>query len=105
MILQCWCMQRKMLELLAMPSHEFRSLRAFVPALVLLFVSLFINYIDRGNISIAGPLIKTEFSLSATKLGILFSTFFWTYTGMQFVIGWLVDRVDANYVLAAGFVV
>ena len=88
-----------------MTQHESRSLRAFAPALVLLFISLFINYIDRGNISIAGPLVKEEFGLSATQLGRLFAAFFVTYTGMQFVIGWLVDRVDANRVLAVGYLI
>jgi ACS family D-galactonate transporter-like MFS transporter len=88
---------------LLMTQHESRSLRVFLPALVLLVISLLINYIDRGNISIAGPLVKKEFGLSATQLGRLFAAFFVTYTGMQFIIGWLVDRVNANYVLAAGF--
>jgi MFS transporter, ACS family, D-galactonate transporter len=85
-------------------SGHSSSLRTFAPALVLLAVSFLINYIDRGNISIAGPLIKAEFQLSDTRLGFLFSAFFWTYTGMQFIMGWLVDRFDANRILAVGFV-
>jgi MFS family permease len=79
------------------------SLRTFAPALVLLAISFLINYVDRGNISIAGPLVKVEFRLSDWQLGRLFSTFFVTYTAMQFIIGWLVDRFDANRILAAGF--
>jgi ACS family D-galactonate transporter-like MFS transporter len=79
------------------------SLRTFAPALVLLAISFLINYVDRGNISIAGPLVKAEFRLSDWQLGRLFSTFFVTYTAMQFIIGWLVDRFDANRILAAGF--
>jgi MFS family permease len=82
---------------------DSRTLRKFGPALFLLTVSFIINYIDRGNISVAGPLIKTEFRLSATELGLLFSAFFFTYTAMQFIMGWLVDRFDANWILAAGF--
>ena len=82
---------------------ESRPLRKFAPALILLTISFIINYIDRGNISVAGPLIKKEFLLSDWQLGILFTAFFCTYTGMQFVIGWLVDRVDPNRILAGGF--
>jgi len=82
---------------------ESRPLAKFAPALFLLTVSFIINYIDRGNISVAGPLIKHDFRLSDSELGILFSAFFFTYTAMQFVIGWLVDRFDANRILAAGF--
>jgi MFS family permease len=72
-------------------------------ALVLLVVSVFINYVDRGNLSIAAPLLRNELALSASQLGILFSAFFWTYTAMLFVCGWFVDRFDVNLVLAVGF--
>ena len=84
-------------------ANDSRPLAKFLPALILLTVSFVINYIDRGNISVAGPLIKTEFHLDATQLGILFSAFFCTYTAMQFLMGWLVDRFDANWILAGGF--
>ncbi len=89
----------------AAPGHvESRSLRAFAPALLLLVVCLIINYIDRGNLSVAAPLLKGELHLSPSQLGILFSAFFVTYTAMQFVVGWLVDRFDVNLILATGFV-
>ena len=84
------------------PARE-PSLRAFAPALVLLFLCMLINYVDRGNVSTAGPLLKTEFHLSASQLGILFAAFFSSYTLMQFVAGWLVDRFDVNYILMAGY--
>jgi ACS family D-galactonate transporter-like MFS transporter len=83
--------------------NDSQSLRAFTPVLVLLAVCLFINYIDRGNLSIAAPLLKDELGISASQLGILLAAFFWTYTAMQFVSGWLVDRFDVNRVIAAGF--
>src|SRR6266851_5644233 len=85
------------------PADDSRSLGSFAPALVLLAIGVLINYIDRGNISIAGPLLKRELGLSASQLGILFAAFFSTYTAMQFVVGPLVDRLDANRILAAGF--
>src|SRR5215468_7112021 len=84
-------------------TEESRSLRAFAPALILLAISFLINYIDRGNVSVAGPILKSEFHLSGTHLGILFTAFFVSYTGMQFVMGWLVDHFDVNRILAGGF--
>src|SRR5262245_46697757 len=75
----------------------------FAPALALLAISLLVNYVDRGNLSIAAPLLKSELSISASQLGILLSGFFWTYTAMQFVSGWLVDRFEVNLVIAAGY--
>jgi MFS transporter, ACS family, D-galactonate transporter len=85
------------------PDHQSRTLRAFAPALVLLVISFLINYVDRGNLSIAAPLLSAELDLSPAKLGILLSVFFWTYTLMQFVMGWLVDNFNVNRILAAGF--
>ncbi|GAC1434459.1 MAG: MFS transporter [Terriglobales bacterium] len=74
-----------------------------VGVLVLLGISVFINYIDRSNLSVAAPLLKNELGLSVSKLGILFSAFFWTYAGMQVTAGWLVDRFEVKWVLALGF--
>ena len=71
--------------------------------LVLLVVSAFINYIDRGNLSVAAPLIKDELGISAAQLGILLSSFFWTYACFQMVFGMILDRFSVTWVLAAGF--
>lgn len=71
--------------------------------LALLGISAFINYIDRGNLSLAAPMLKDELSLSASQLGLLLSAFFWTYACLQPVTGWLVDRVNVNWVIAGGF--
>jgi ACS family D-galactonate transporter-like MFS transporter len=73
--------------------------------LELLFLSLFISYIDRGALSIAAPTLELEFSLSPQKLGLLLSAFFWTYTPFLILSGWLADRFQAGYVLIAGFAV
>jgi ACS family D-galactonate transporter-like MFS transporter len=90
-----------------MPSFQTDSRRfgAFAPALALLAIAVLINYVDRGNLSIAAPLVKEELHLSAFRLGLLFSAFFYTYTAFIFVSGWLVDRFNVNLVLAGGFLV
>ncbi len=71
--------------------------------LVLLGISVFINYVDRGNLSIAAPMLKDELGISASQLGVLLSAFFWTYACLQPVSGWLVDRLNVNWVIAGGF--
>jgi ACS family D-galactonate transporter-like MFS transporter len=73
--------------------------------LLLLGISVFINYIDRGNLSIAAPMLKDELRISSSQLGILLSAFFWTYACLQPVAGWLVDRLDVNWVMAGGFLI
>jgi MFS transporter, ACS family, D-galactonate transporter len=84
-------------------SHDVS--RRMNPVVFLLAVSVFINYIDRSNLSIAAPLLKDELGLSASQLGTLLSVFFWTYGCMQIPAGWLVDRFEVKWVFAAGFFV
>jgi MFS family permease len=73
------------------------------PVLILLSLSLLINYADRSSLSLAGPLIRKEFGLSALQLGVLFSAFSLTYAPFLILSGWLVDRYKVNLVLATGF--
>jgi MFS family permease len=72
---------------------------------VLVGVSIFINYIDRGNLSTAATLVQNELHLTHTQLGFLLTAFFITYMPTQPVIGWLVDRFTASRVLVSGFVI
>jgi MFS family permease len=73
--------------------------------LTLLVVSILVNYIDRGALSVSVPLMEDEFSLSAQQKGWLLSAFFWTYALMQLPAGWLVDRYDVKWVYAAGYLI
>jgi ACS family D-galactonate transporter-like MFS transporter len=75
----------------------------FSRILLLLFLSVFINYVDRSSLSIAAPLIKDELGISGSQLGILLSAFFWTYSSCQILSGWLVDHWNVKWVFAAGF--
>jgi ACS family D-galactonate transporter-like MFS transporter len=84
-------------------SHD--ASRTMNRVVFLLALSVFINYIDRSNLSIAAPLLKDELGLSAAQLGTLLSVFFWTYGCMQIPAGWLVDRMEVKWVFAAGFFV
>src|SRR5664280_1185269 len=73
--------------------------------IALLGISVFINYVDRGNLSIAAPMLKEELGISASQLGVLLSAFFWTYACLQPVSGWLVDRLNVYWLLAACYFV
>ena len=77
----------------------------FTPALVLLVIAVLINYVDRGTLALAAPLLKVEWGTSASQLGLLLSAFFWTYTALQFVVGSFVERFGANRLMALGFLV
>ena len=73
--------------------------------LLLLVASGFLNYFDRANLSAGATDIQRELSLTPYHLGLLLGAFFWTYALMQFlgVAGWLVDRGNVCWILAAGF--
>lgn len=73
------------------------------PVIALLVIAVLINYVDRGNLALAAPLLAKDWHLSTSRLGILLSAFFWTYVLLQIPVGWLVDRFHASTILAFGF--
>ena len=46
--------------------------------MVLLFASIVIKYVDRGNLVIAAVPLKRQFGLSPVPIGALLSAFLWT---------------------------
>ena len=64
----------------ATPSHEQAPptiRRAQVVALTLLMVSGIVNYLDRGTLAVANPLIRHDMGLSLGQMGLLLSAFSW----------------------------
>lgn len=72
-------------------------------SLILMVVSVAINYVDRGTLSTAAPMLNVELAISPAQMGMLLSAFFWTYSFLQIISGWLVDRYDVKWVMAIGF--
>src|SRR3954452_5451612 len=68
----------------------------------LLGAAVFLNYVDRGAIGIAAPLMKGELGLSEEAYGVAFSAFFWIYAPVQFFAGWLCDRFSVYKLMAGG---
>ncbi len=79
-----------------------RATLPIVRLAALLALAMFINYVDRGNLATAAPLLKGEFHLTATQMGVLLSAFFWTYAPSQPVVGWIADRYGVRWPMAAG---
>lgn len=72
---------------------------------ILLGAAVFLNYVDRGAIAVAAPLMKGELGLTATEFGTAVSAFFWIYAPVQLVVGWLCDRFSVYRLMAWGVVV
>ena len=64
----------------------------------LLFLNLFINFMHRINLSVAAPAIAKDFGWDAGKMGLLFSSYQWTYCLFLLLWGWLTDRVGTRIV-------
>src|SRR6185503_15116917 len=79
-----------------------RTNRAASALIFLLGLAVFFNYVDRGAIGIAAPVMKSELGLSAEAYGIAFSAFFWVYAPIQLFAGWLCDRFSVYKLLAIG---
>lgn len=71
--------------------------------LFLLTLAMCINFFDRVGLSVAAPILGPELHISTWSLGVLLSSFFWTYSICQIASGWLVDRVEARAAYAAAF--
>ena len=73
--------------------------------ILLLGAAVFLNYVDRGAVGIAAPLMQSELQLSATAFGLIASAFFWIYGPVQLVVGWLVDRFSVYRLMTLGLLV
>jgi sugar phosphate permease len=58
------------------------------------------NYLDRGNLSVAAPLIMKDLHISNTMMGVILSAFVWPYAITSLPTGWAVDRFGAKMLMA-----
>ena len=86
-----------------MQNNATQAGRAPAGLVVMLSLALMVNYIDRGAIATAAPLLQKELALSPSEIGWVLAVFYWAYAPLQPVMGWLADRVGPALVLASGF--
>jgi MFS family permease len=72
---------------------------------ILLFAMIFINYVDRVNLSVAAPLISKEMGWDPATMGWILSSFSWTYAIFLIPMGWLVDSLGARKISAIAFAI
>jgi MFS transporter, ACS family, D-galactonate transporter len=71
----------------------------------LLFSGVLINYVDRGNLSIAAVPIMHELRVSTAAIGVTLSAFFWTYLIFQIPAGYFVDRTGLKWSYGIAFLI
>jgi len=77
--------------------------RWLVASFVLIITA--IAYIDRVNLSIAAPVLTKEFHTNAAVMGLLLSSFTWTYTLLNVPAGMLVDRLRTRVVYSGALLI
>lgn len=75
----------------ASPSGKPTRVRWWMLSLVMVVMA--INYMDRGNLAVAAPVMQKELGIDAAMMGLLFSIFAWTYALMTPFAGAFVDRI------------
>src|SRR5450432_2349855 len=85
------------------PAGSSTLTRVQTRVLILLSISICINYVDRGTLSVAAAPLTQELHLGPKQMGLLLSCFFWTYALSQIGSGWLVDRYNVRWVFGGGF--
>ena len=71
--------------------------------LLLLFLSAWINYMDRGNLGVAAVPLSLDLGIDKEQRGNLLAAFFWTYALLQPLAGWLVDRINVARLYTVGY--
>lgn len=71
----------------------------------LFFLGWMAIYLNRTSMTIALTDIQTEFNLSASKLGLINSIFFFAYTFVQIPSGVLGDKFGRKLILLPGFII
>jgi len=73
--------------------------RAQIMLLILMVSVAVMSYCDRTLMSLAGPGIMKEFSISETEMGSIYSAFIFSYSVLMVPWGYLADRLGARWVL------
>ncbi|KHD85304.1 glucarate transporter [Heyndrickxia ginsengihumi] len=81
-------------------NHKEKATRVRYSILLLIFINVVVNYMDRSNISIAAPFLSKDLHLSSVQMGLIFSAFGWAYALLQVPGGWFVDHVKPRVLYA-----
>jgi MFS transporter, ACS family, hexuronate transporter len=72
---------------------------------IVLFLATVLTYLDRQTLSVCGPMICEEFSLSNEQYGNLVAAFRWTYAIVHVPAGFIVDRFSLRMTYAVAVAV
>ncbi|TCP21281.1 ACS family hexuronate transporter-like MFS transporter [Scopulibacillus darangshiensis] len=79
--------------------------KAKLPVIIMLFLAGVINYLDRSALSIGAPFIQHDLTLTATQMGLVFSSFSIGYAIFNFIGGVASDKFGAKLTLFVAMIV
>ena len=71
----------------------------------LLSTGIIITYFDRVNLSVATTPIIHEFHFTQAEMGLLLSSYLWTYAVLQIPVGALLDRIGVKWIMRVGSII
>lgn len=80
------------------PPSPWRAMRSHLTLAIVCLLAI-LNFVDRMLLASAMPLIKAEFVLSDTALGILSGSFAIVYATAGLPVGWLADRYSRRHII------
>lgn len=83
-------------------STDRRGISGWIIALLAL--AMFVNFADRGSLAVAAPVLSRELVLGPAAMGVLLSSFFWSYSLIQPLAGAIAQRWPMRWILAGGLV-
>lgn len=72
--------------------------------IMLIFLVSAVVYLDRSNISIAGPYLAQDYGIDKIQLGWVFSAFLLGYAAFQIPAGWVVGKLGPRKTLTYGLI-
>jgi MFS transporter, ACS family, D-galactonate transporter len=72
---------------------------------ILLGIGIIINYFDRTNMSVATKPMMADYHLTQGQMGLLLSSFAWSYALLQIPIGALLDKVGVKWLMRIGTII
>lgn len=72
--------------------------------LLLLCLVIGINYLDRGNLAVAAPVMQTSLGINNAMMGLLFSAFAWSYAFCLPLAGMILDKVGPRILMTIAII-
>lgn len=72
--------------------------------LLLLCLVIGINYLDRGNLAVAAPVMQTSLGINHAMMGLLFSAFAWSYAFCLPLAGMILDKVGSRILMTIAII-